>query len=390
MNTAIAKKKVQDFIKNFSGDSNRLALSGSPFQDVSIQELLQQIKGYQKAKTKLPTWANTDGIIYPPTLHIEQTSSEITAQYKASLVQGNTLADLTGGLGVDSYYFSKKIKNIYYFELNTNLFHIAQYNFKTLKASTINCQNQDGVIKALQQQFDVIYIDPSRRNKTKGKVFFLKDCEPNLPKIIHKLILQAKVLLVKTSPMLDISAGIKELSFAHTIHIVSVQNEVKELLWELKNETVTDVKIKTVNFLKNTLQKFDFKRNDIASVLYGKPKKYLYEPNPAILKSGGFDLLSEQFDIEKLHQNSHLFTSNKIVDFPGRCFIIKQVIPYKKKVVKQFINNSKATISTRNFPETVAQLRKKWNIKDGGSSYLFFTTLQKNEKVVLLCEKISS
>ncbi len=388
MNTAIARKEVQDFIKNFSGDSNRLAFSGSPFQDVTTQELLQQIKGYQKAKTKLPTWANTDGIIYPPTLHIEQTSSEITAQYKASLVQGNTLADLTGGLGVDSYYFSKKIENIYYFELNTNLFHITQYNFKTLNASTINCQNQDGVIKALQQQYDVIYLDPSRRNQTKGKVFFLKDCEPNLPEIIDKLILQAKVILVKTSPMLDISAGIKELPFAHTIHIVSVQNEVKELLWELKNETVTDVKIKTVNFLKNESQKFDFKRNDIASILYGKPKKYLYEPNPAILKSGGFDLLSEQFSIEKLHQNSHLFTSNKIVDFPGKCFTIKQVIPYKKKVVKQFISNSKANIATRNFPETVAQLRKKWNIKDGGSSYLFFTTLQKIEKVVLLCEKL--
>ncbi len=388
MNTVIARKEVQDFIKNFSGDSNRLAFSGSHFQDVTTQELLQQIKGYQKAKTKLPTWANTDGIIYPPTLHIEQTSSEITAQYKASLVQGNTLADLTGGLGVDSYYFSKKIKKVYYSELNTNLFKITQHNFKTLKASTINCQNQDGVTKALQQQYDVIYLDPSRRNQTKGKVFFLKDCEPNLPEIIDKLILQAKVILVKTSPMLDISAGINELPFAHTIHIVSVQNEVKELLWELKNETVTNVKIITVNFLKNESQKFDFKRNDIASILYGKPKKYLYEPNPAILKSGGFDLLSDQFSIEKLHKNSHLFTSNKIVDFPGRCFIIKQVIPYKKKVVKQFISNSKANIATRNFPETVAQLRKKWNIKDGGSSYLFFTTLQNNVKVVLLCEKL--
>ncbi len=390
MNTALTQKEVQDFIHSFTGDYNRLAFSGSPFPSVSTQELLQQLKGRQKAGTKLPTWAKTKGIIYPPSVNIEQTSSETTARYKASLVEGKTLADLTGGLGVDSYYFSKKIEQITYFELNRNLFEIAQHNFKQLNAENIRCYHEDGIQKVRTQKYDVIYLDPSRRHDQKGKVFFLQDCEPNLPNSIDSLILQAEVVMVKTSPMLDFSIGLTELPYTHCIHVVSVQNEVKELLWILQKEHVSKVTIKTINFTKNGIQQFDFMLGESPILHLGNPKKYLYEPNVAILKSGGYDLLSERFNIEKLHRYSHLFTSDELIDFPGRQFTITEVIPYQKKTVKQLISGSQANVSTRNFPETVAQLQKKWKIKDGGKTYLFFTTVATIGKVVLVCEKIKN
>ncbi len=388
MNTAILNKEVQDFIKNFKGDYNRLAFSKSPFPNILPQELIRQIKGYSKIKNKLPTWAKCTDIIFPPSINLEQSSSEITASYKASLVTGDTLADLTGGFGVDTYYFSKSFNQVDYFEVNQDLFEITTHNFKQLDVKNITCNPKDGLQNLLKTKYDVVYIDPSRRHTSKGKVFFLSDCLPNVPKNINTIIKDTKTVLVKTSPMLDISIGIEELKYAQDLHIIAVNNEVKELVWLLKKKRTTDLVIHTVNFTKTTLQKQHFIFSETASVTYSTPDLYLYEPNASILKSGKQDLLCNNYKVKKLHRHSHLFTSNKLVDFPGRRFKIVMTKPYKKKIIGKILNNKKANISIRNFPESVAEIRKKWKILDGGTTYLFFTTLVDSSKVVLVCEKV--
>lgn len=388
MNLQLLNPNVQKFIKTYSGNLNELAFKGSPFAAIATQELLQQIKGYQTAKNKLPSWSNTENIIYPPTVNLEQTSSEITAKYKATLVTGKSLADCTGGFGVDTFYFSNKFEKVDYYEINKNLFKVASHNFKKLKALNIHSYNTDGILSIPAKNYDVIYIDPSRRNNTKGKVFFLSDCTPNLPKHIDTLMAKTPIVLVKTSPMLDLKIGISELKYVSQIHIIGIKNEVKELLWKLTNTPKQTPEIFTLNFGKTKTETFNFKHTETVDISLSSPKKYIYEPNAAILKSGGFNLLINKFSIEKLHPHSHLFTSDKIVNFPGRSFVLEKIIPFSKKEIKTQLLGRKANIATRNFPMKVEEIRKKFKIKDGGDSYLFFTTLNDDSKVVLVCKKL--
>lgn len=327
--------------------------------------------------------------MYPPKLNLEQTSSEITAKYKASLVQGKSIIDVTGGFGVDSYYFSERFEAVYHFDTNKDLSIIAIHNFKKLKKNNIQSFSEDGIIAATKQKYNVIYVDPSRRNSSKGKVFFLKDCTPNIPENLGELLKQCETLLIKTSPMLDISVGINELKYVSQIHIIAINNEVKELLWLVKPNYEGAVTVKTINFSKQEIQEFEFTKGDIAITNYTAPKTYLYEPNAAILKSGAFNLLPSKYKVSKLEKHSHLYTNEQLVEFPGRRFLIKKVVPYSKKEMNESIVFNKANITTRNFPESVDSLRKKWKIKDGGSVYLFFTTLLGGEKMMLVCERIS-
>jgi len=354
---------------------------------VTVQELIQQIESLRKAEKKLPTWFNTKNIYYPHKLNLEQTSSEITARYKASIVSGKSLADITGGFGVDSFYFSEIVTSVDHFELNKSLSEITNYNFSVLEKANITCYSEDGVQQVLNNKYDVIYADPSRRNNAKGKVFFLKDCEPNIPIYIDSLLKNCNQLLIKTSPMLDLSIGLEELKSVSEIHIVASNNEVKELLWLLSKKTSTSILIKTINFNKKTTEVFDFNWKQASYPSYSLPKRYLYEPNAAIMKSGAFDLVSEKFKLDKLHQHTHLYTSDELIDFPGRKFKINEVIPYKKKEIKK-LKIIKANISIRNFPETVSVLRKKLKISDGGMDYLFFVTTNNNKKQILVCSKV--
>ena len=387
MNKHILTSEVQDFIINYSEDITKLAFSGSPFEMVSTQELIQQIESRRKAKIKLPIWYNSENILYPPKLNLEQTSSEITAKYKASLVQGNTLADLTGGFGIDSYYFSNRFKHVYYYEHNNSLSEIAQHNFKILDKNNIHCLSGNGLEQIKETKYDSIYLDPSRRHDSKGKVFFLKDCEPNVPENLNFLLDHCTQLLVKTSPMLDLTVGLEELTYVKEIYIVAVSNEVKELLWLIEKGYKQVPVIKTINIDKDTIETFDFKWKQKSTPSYSIPKKYLYEPNAAIMKSGAFELLPETYKLTKLHKHTHLYTSDELVDFPGRRFKIVKTIPYHKKELKK-LGINKANVSIRNFPETVADLRKKLKIKDGGTDYLFFTTIENNNKMILICSKV--
>ena len=387
MNQAILNTQVQEFIKNFKGSITKLALSGSPFPNVSSLELIQQIESRNAIEKKLPTWFNAQHIYYPPKLNLEQTSSEMTAKYKASLVHGTTIADLTAGFGVDGYYFSKNFTEVSCFEINSELSEISRHNFKTLQIENVSCFAENGLEGIQGNFFDVIYIDPSRRHDSKGRVFYLKDCEPNVTENIPFLFKHCKTILLKTSPMLDITQGFKELSNVSEVHIVAVGNDVKEVLWILKEDDNESPQIKTLNFSIRGIETFEFDWNEKGTAVYSSPKQFLYSPNGALMKSGAYALISEKFGLYKLHTNTHLYTSDTLKDFPGRRFRIDRVVPYSKKDMKHLVQYDKANVATRNFPESVAIIRKKWRIKEGGDTYLFFVTIENDQKVVLVCSK---
>lgn len=385
MNTSLLDKEVQSFIHSFDGNLSDLAFKGSPFPMISTQELLEQIDGFKRSSKKLPTWVNSSGILYPPKLNLEQTSSEITALYKSRLATGTSIADLTGGFGVDTFFFSKVIDKVMYFEQNTTLAAIAAHNFKILGADAIHCNNGDGLMKIKDLEFDTIYLDPARRDVQKGKVFRFADCSPNIVENLDYLLERAKLLLIKSSPMLDIMEGLRELRKVVQIHVIAVQNEVKEVLWVLK-ESDEPLTIFTANLGISEPQFYSFKWDRHSITNYSTPKRFLYEPNAALMKAGAYMHLGNDFSLDKISKNAHLFTSNEYIDFPGRQFEIIETRYYRKGVLKDF-KRKKAHISTRDFPETVSQLRSKWKIFDGGEIYLFFTKLENGEKVVLITRK---
>jgi len=393
LNTSILSQNIQDFITQNSGAPiTKLALQKNPFPEVDWILILNQIEAKSKAKDKLPTWFLTENIIYPSKISVEQTSSEKTAAYKASLISGESLIDLTGGFGVDDYYFSKKFKNIAHCEINEDLSAIVKHNFEQLKVENCVCYADDSanVLKESNQKWDWIYIDPSRRNDAKGKVFMLNDCLPNVPESLDFYFEKTDSILIKTAPLLDISAGLSELKFVKNIHIIALENEVKELLFEIHNHYQGEITIKTANILKQKTETFEFVLgDDSVFAFYHLPQKYVYEPNSAIMKSGGFDEVSAIFDINKLHKHSHLYTSDELIDFPGRTFEIEKVIPYSKNEMKSELANQQANLTTRNFPDTVENIRKKWKIKNGGNLYCFFTTDKNDNKIVLICRKIT-
>lgn len=391
MNTSILNTEIQGFIDdNLNSDVTSILLKGTDFPLVKTAEIIEQIEAKKRCKKKLPSWFKTKNIYYPNKLNIEQTSSEITAKYKSELISGESIIDLTGGFGVDCFYFSKQFKHVTHCEINETLSNIVTHNFKKLSANTIQTRNTNGIdyLKSTNQPFDWIYIDPSRRHESKGKVFFLNDCLPNVPEHLQLLFNHSKNIMIKTSPLLDLSIGINELKHVKTIHIVAVNNEVKELLWVLENKFEDAIEIKTVNLKKEAHEFFNLslEKEKQSVSKYSKPLTYLYEPNAAILKSGGFNTISNQLNIFKLQQHTHLYTSQDIIDFPGRTFKIEQIISYSKKALKQ-LAISKANITTRNFSENVQNIRKKHKIKDGGDFYLFFTTDLNDKKIVVICKK---
>ena len=387
----LLQPEIQDFInKNLNEDTSKLAFKKNPFPEVNYSVLINQIIAKKKAKDKLPTWFSNENIIYPEKISIEQTSSETTAKYKASLVSGEKLIDCTGGFGIDDYYFSKQFKTVIHCELNADLSKIVKHNFEVLKANNIECYQGDStqILEQLNQKFDCIYIDPSRRNDAKGKVFMLADCLPNVVDLQDFYYQFTDTILIKTAPILDLHAGLLELKNVAEIHIVAVENEVKELLWKIEKNFNKAPEIIAVNIEKEkqTITKIESSKS--YSARYSLPKKYLYEPNASLMKSGGFESVSELFTVEKLHQHSHLYTSDEIIDFPGRKFQIDAIVPFQKKEISQHIQGKKMNVSTRNFPIKPEEIKKKYKITDGGTIFAFFTTNINNEKIILLCTKL--
>lgn len=391
MNLSILNTEIQDFIDNsLQANISKLALSKNPFPEIDWKEIINQIVSKNKSKSKLTTWFTTEGIYFPPSISIEQTSSEITAKYKTDLLSGKSIIDLTGGFGVDCYYFSKKFEKVVHCEKNVELSEIVKHNYKKLKVDNIECkaQNSTEVLTDSDTYFDWIYIDPSRRSDIKGKVFLLKDCLPNVPANLDLYFSKSKNILIKTAPILDITAGINELNHIKSIHIIAIDNEVKELLWILEKDYSGKIEITSVNIQKEKTDSNSFVFGQNTPTTFDLPNMFLYEPNAPLLKSGCSDNLSKTLNVDKLHPHSHLFTNLKLIEFPGRRFMIEAVIPFKKDELKKHIEGKKMNITTRNFPLTVEEIRKKYKIAEGGNVYTFFTTNINDEKIVLICNKI--
>lgn len=386
MNNNLLAPAVQAYIqKNLTADVNQIALAKSAFEGVTSAELATQITAKKKAEKKLPTWFKTADIYYPPVLSIEQTSSEITAKYKAKLAHGNSLIDVTGGFGIDTYYFSKSVVQVTHCEINNELSAIAAHNAKTLKANNIKFEATDGIayLQNTGQHFDTIYVDPARRAE-KGKVFMLKDCSPDVVSILDKLITKSARIIIKTAPLLDISAGLSELKQVSEIHIVSVKNECKELLWVIDRDFNQDTRIIAVT-LNETEKDFSFYRSamhtPVQFVTALLPSLYLYEPDAALLKSGAFNLIGSAYGLSKLHPQTQLYTSSEVnKDFPGRIFKIEEILTTAE--LKRAANLT-GNVIVRNYPAKPEDLVKKYKIKANKNLFLIFAKVANGENVIL-------
>ena len=339
-------------------------------QDISMnlsldKKIRHQVLSRKKIQKKLPTFYNCEEIIYPVSLSLEQASSEITAKYKANIILGKTFIDLAAGMGIDSFFFAQQFEKGILIERNETLAKIDLHNYFLLNQTNVEIAvGIDSIefINNFKEKIDLIYIDPARRDEQGNKVVSLTEYEPNVISILDKLFEISDSILIKTSPLLDLTIAISELKFVKEIHIISVENECKELVFHLEKNCVDEIKITTINFDKKQKQAFSFLWNEEknVSVEYSLPQKYLYEPNASIMKAGAFKTIGIHLGLQKLHQHTHLYTSGKLIEnFPGRVFKINHISKVDKKVIQQFIPSNKANISVRNFPLSVAELRKK-------------------------------
>ena len=392
INLNLNKKKVQDFINDhLSGNIDYLIFKKSPFEEIKMAELVEQIEAKIKIREKLPTWYNNGKIIYPNKLNLEQSSSEKTAKYKSSIVKGKKIIDITGGFGVDSFFFSKKINKVIHCEINKKLSNISSHNASVLKVKNIENITIDG-LKFLEQNeeiFDWIYIDPSRRNEKKQKKILIKDYNPNISDHIETLTKKSKNILVKLSPMLDIKSALRNLKNTKEIHVVGLKGEVKELLFIIEKKYVGEIIIKSINLsTKQPIYNHKFSDEFKSIVSYGKPLKYLYEPNSSVLKAGAFNLIGLDFDLHKLDPNTHLYTSIEFKNnFPGKVYHIEEIIKYKKTKIKKLISGLKINLKRRNFPKTIVEFKKEHKIKDGGNKFMFLTTCDK-KPIILICSYV--
>jgi hypothetical protein len=378
-------------------DPAHLALQARRHPHLPVPELVRQIQARQKARVKLPTWADNQELIFPPALSVEQASSERTAAYKAALVAGATrVADLTGGFGADAAHFAAVAEHVDYVERDAHLAAVVAYNLGQLGISNITTHTADAAafLRASEQPFDWLFLDPARRDQRGGKIVRLADCEPDVPKLLPLLLRHAPRILLKTSPMLDIELAIQELKHVRRLWVIAVDNEVKEVLYELGAEPAIDPERLAVNLRRDgSQQEFRLNRAREARAIprYAEAQQYLYEPNAAILKAGGFKSIGTAFELLKLQQHSHLYTNQELrADFPGRIFRILATEKADGPTLKTHLGpEGRAHVTTRNFPESVATFRQRTGIREGGDIYLFATTDLRGRLVVLVCEKVS-
>lgn len=385
-------KEEQVFIQdNHNVDITRLILEHHKYPNLDIKKLANQINIRKKAISKLPTWSNNPAIFFPSTISWQQCSSEYTAKYKSHLLDGKTLVDLTGGFGVDVFYFAQTFEEVIYIEQDTELTTIVGYNYEVFNQKNIKIINGDSleILKKLSD-VDVIYLDPARRNEQQQKIITLEESVPNILEIKAMLLDKANYVLLKTSPMLDIHKAIKDLKNVEAVHVVAVENECKELLFVLNSNFNSNISLTCVNIQRDgkmDIAKAKWEEN--LNLAYSMPRTYIYDPNKAIHKAGIFNQVGRDFDIKKLAANTHLYTSEKLVtDFQGRIFQLEKILKPQKKEIQKHLTKGKANLITRNFPESVANLKKKWKITDGGDTYLLAVTLENTQKAVLLCSRV--
>jgi 16S rRNA G966 N2-methylase RsmD len=382
---------TRQFIEeHLNDDVHELALKHSNAK-VDMALALRQIEARQLLRKKVPSWSANPELLFPSHLSIEQCSSEASANYKASLMKGESFADLTGGLGIDCYYISQNFQHSDYVEHNPELCALARHNYEVLGAKTMVVHNDSAEVFLNQcEPLDCLFIDPARRDVHGRKVVSVSDCTPNVVDLQDLMLRKAKRVMVKLSPMLDISQALKELRHVKEIHVVAVSNECKELLFIMERAfddepTYTCVNLET----RQPAVTFSMEEERVAILQLAKELgHYLYEPNPAVMKGGCYKMLSQRYALKKLHRNSHLYTSDSLIqDFPGRIFEVDGWAIYGKKAKDLLKDVDKASIAVRNFPMTVAEIRKSLKINDGDQTYLFATTLSDERKVIILTHK---
>ena len=377
-----------DYIRQHADeDVRQLALRGHKCPDVDLQYALEQIAGRQKARTKLPSWAAIDGIVYPPHLSMEQCSSEVTARYKASIAgKGALFVDLTAGFGVDMAFISQGFQKAVHVEQQPQLCAISSENFRLLGLNHIEVVCGDGVAYLhTMRHADLLFIDPARRDVHGGRTYDISDCTPNVLEILDEMLEKADRVMIKLSPMLDWRKAVADLGKVNEVHIISVDNECKELLLILSKT-------------KKPLRVFCVNNDECFEVVEGissQPRplpqdmRYLYEPNASVMKAGCFALIEQRFGVVQLERNSHLFVSDKEISrFPGRQFLIEKRTSMNKRELKATLADvDQANITVRNFPMSVAELRKRLKLKEGGDVYIFATTISDEGHQLLVCRK---
>ena len=387
---------TRDFIReHLSDDPARLLLSAHRYPEVDLPLAAAQIRALQKVRTKIPSWYRFD-LTFPPLLSVEQASSEQTARFKAALFSGQRMADLSGGMGVDAYFFAQHFERVTYVEQNPELTELARHNFAVLGARNIEVVNSDAAqfLKDNREPFDLLYLDPARRDEHQRRVFRLTDCQPNVPEMLDLLLSHAPRILLKTAPLLDLSAATAELRAVIRTWTVAVDNEVKEVLFLLgaKHDEIEadNIPICAVNLGDSAATAgvtFTRAEEQAAMPQYSAPQRYLYEPNAAILKAGAFKTFATRYGLAKLHPNTHLYTSADFVPgVPGRIFEVRAVARYDRKAVQALLPEGRANVAVRNFPDTAEATRKKLGLEDGGAWYVFGVRDGEGVKVVV-CRK---
>ena len=407
----LLRQELQEFIRQHEADDyKKLLLKHGTILGVAFSLIADQISGRRKAKLKLPSWYQTKNIIYPPSVNLEQCSSEATAKFKVEIVKQNPgdsfnkAVDLTGGFGVDSFFLGSAFKEVHYVEPDENLVEITRHNHKTLQAPDIqhpvssiqhHHTTAEQFLNTTSNHFDLVYIDPSRRSKGNQKIFRLADCVPDITLLQDVIFEKTETLLVKASPMLDLQQGIKELKHVAKVFVVAVDNECKEVLFLCRKGHLTEPIIEAIDLKSSrnqALLSFDFLASEEknATTEFSNPLHYLYEPNAALLKAGAFKLVAQRFSIKKLQQHTHLYTSeSKVADFPGRIFEIEALTKPDAKIVSHYFPEGKANVVTRNYPLSPEELKKKTGLTDGGEKFLIGFSGVK-EKFVAVCRRINS
>ena len=386
----LIKNEIQQFIRDHEYvDINTLLLNPPKLIQAWKKEIIAQLVARKKCKTKLPLWYQTPNIYYPPPLSVEQSSSTITAQHKGRLVKGSVLYDLTGGMGIDCMALAIHFDTSYYVEQNKDLCHRFSVNQELLGPGNINIQHESAE-EALAhiKTSDVIYLDPARRNVDHKKIFQFDDCTPNIKPLLSELRKKSQSIMIKASPMIDLSKGLRDLGSVAEIHIISVRNECKEIIFILNNESYTPPTLYCVNLDSlHPLLQGNFTEEKSLSIEYCIPKNIILDPNTSILKAGLFKTIGHHYGLSKIAINTHFYTSDKkLKDFPGRQFEV--ISSLNKKNIKKLLPARKANVITKNYPISAGELKSQWGLNDGGNYFILGFRNQENEAQCWLTKKI--
>jgi len=385
---------VQDHLQE---DPALLLLKQAKIAGLDLKEAVQQIAARQKLASKLPEWVADPKVLFPASLSLEQSSSELTAKFKAKNIAGRTLIDLTGGLGVDTFYMGQKFDQVVYLERQEALATLAEHNFSILNPSEtqylVLAGDSLSYLKESENTYDWLYVDPARRGANNSKLYKLSDCEPDILGNWELLKKRSSHIMVKASPMLDVKGVLNEIPDIQEVHIVAVRNEVKEvlLLWNSGREAVPRINAVDLKAGGEAIFTFTYDQEERTVADYLLPQRYLIEPDAAIMKAGGFRCFASTYGLYKLHPNTHLYTTSVFpAGIMGRVFEVVQELKLDKKVLKHAFPSGKVNVLVRNHPLKPDMLKKKYGLKDGGEDFLLATTTIDGKTRAYWCRRIAS